>query len=132
MQACRLTIITKADEQETTFTHEGEMELSPTAVTLRYREENAEVFLRLQGETAMIERRGDYSLRLALVRGEMQPGEIGIGGSSGEILAYTHKIAYSVTKDSLLLSLRYDLIMGGEPQKMQLRLLSRFKKEETL
>ena len=127
MQACRLTITTKTDEQENTFIHEGEMDLTPTMVKLRYQEENSTVFLQLEGETARIEREGDYTLRLNLVRGEMQPGEIGIGGSSGEILAYTHKVAYSITKDSLLLSLQYDLIMSGEPQKMKLRLISRLK-----
>ena len=127
MQECRLTITTKTDEQENTVIHDGEMELSPSLITLRYQEENAMVFLQLQGEKATIERRGDYSLRLTLIRGEMQPGEIGIGSSSGEILTYTHKVAYSITKDSLLLSLHYDLIMSGEPQKMKLRLISRFK-----
>ena len=127
MKTCRLTITTKTDDQENTFTFEGEMELTPSAVKLCYREENAAVAIQLNGETAKIEREGDYSLRLLLVRGEIQPGEIGIGGSGGEIFTYTHRVAYSITKDSLLLSLRYDLIISGESQKMSLRLISRFK-----
>ena len=125
MKACKLTITTTADGVENSITREGEMELSLSKVLLRYREENAFVMIILEGDTAKIEREGDYSLRLQLKEGEVLTGEIGIGGAGGEIQTFAHRVAYSVSKDSLLLSLKYDLIISGEKQEMKLRLLSR-------
>ena len=127
MKACKLTITTTADGVENSVTREGEMELLLTGVQLRYREENAFVVMILKGESAEIQREGDYSLRLFLKRGEVSQGTIGIGGSNGEIQMFTHRVSYSVSKDSLLLSLHYDLLISGEKQEMKLRLLSRFK-----
>lgn len=127
MKKCRLTITTIADGQENTITRDGEMDLLSQNIRLFYREENAAVYLQLQGETARVERQGDYSLRLYLVRGEKTKGEIGIGGSSGEIETFAHTVQYSVSETSLLLSLKYDLIISGETQNMQLRLLGRYK-----
>ena len=129
MQACRMTITTSADGVENTIVREGKMELSLSEVILCYREENAFIRMRLQGENAEIERQGDYSLYLTLKRGEICKGEIGIGGNGGEIETYAHKINYSISKDSVLLSLHYDLIISGEKQKMKLRLISRLKGE---
>jgi len=126
MQACRMTITTNADGVENTITRDGEMEISLNAVILRYREENAFVWMKLQGESAELERAGDYSLRLKLNRGEICKGEIGIGGNGGEIETFAKKVNYSVSKDSVLLSLHYDLIISGEKQEMKLRLISRF------
>ena len=96
------------------------------SVTLRYKEENAFIVVLLRGESAEIERVGDYTLRLQLKRGEMTQGILGMGGMDGEIETFTHKVAYSMTKDSLLLSLQYDLIISGEIQKMKLRVLGRY------
>ena len=126
MKKCKLTITTTADGQESSILREGEMEITLTSVTLRYREENAYVFIVLQGERVEIERQGDYSLRLHLKRGELTDGSLGIGGTDGTIQTFTHKVAYSTSKDSLLLSLQYDLIISGETQAMKLRLLGRF------
>ena len=126
MKACRVTITTVADGRENSIVREGEMELSASKAILIYREENAAVRIQLEGETAQVERMGDYTLRLSLVRGKITDGEIGIGGSSGEIQTFSHRIQYSATENSLLVSLRYDLIISGETQKMQLRLTSRY------
>ena len=125
MQACKLTITTTADGVENSITREGEMELSLSKTLLRYCEENAFVVIILEGDTAKIEREGDYSLRLSLKEGETLTGEIGIGGAGGEIQTFAHRVAYSVSKDSLLLSLKYDLLISGEKQEMKLRLLAR-------
>ena len=127
MKKCRLTITTIADGQENTITRDGEMDLLNQKIQLFYREENAAVYLQLQGETAKVERQGDYSLRLHLIRGEKAKGEIGIGGSSGEIETFAHAVQYFVSETSLLLSLKYDLIISGETQSMHLRLLGRYK-----
>ena len=129
MQACRVTITTSVDGAENTINREGECLLSVFGCELRYREENAAIRILLKGETAEIERVGDYSLRLNLERGRQTVGYLGIGGSEGEIGVFAHTVAYSMGKDSLLLSLRYDLLLGGELQKMKLRLLARVKDE---
>lgn len=126
MKKCRVNITTVVDGQENSIVREGEMELSTLTTTLIYREENASTRIRLENERAEIERIGDYTMRLNLIRGEMTEGEIGLGGSSGVIQSFTHRIQYSVTEQSLLLSLRYDLIISGEVQKMQIRLTARY------
>ena len=125
MKQCRLTITTTVDGQENVITREGEMELSVNAVKVYYREENATVYLQLQNEIAMVERCGDYSLRLHLIRGETTQGELGIGCVNGEIQTLTRAVQYSIREKSLLVSLKYDLIISGEKQSMQLRILGR-------
>lgn len=127
MKSCRLTITTVADGRENSIVRDGEMDLSVGKVSVVYREENASVYILLQGEGATVERVGDYSLRLNLRRGEFSTGEIGLGGSSGGIETYAHKIDYAATENSLLLSMHYDLIISGETQKIKLRLLGRYK-----
>ena len=126
MRKCRVTITTSVDGQENTIVKEGEMELSLASVTLIYREENAVTRIFVEAEKAEIERIGDYTMRLYLIRGELTEGEIGLGGSSGNIQSFTHRIQYSVTEKSLLLSLCYDLMISGEVQKMQIRLNARY------
>jgi uncharacterized beta-barrel protein YwiB (DUF1934 family) len=128
MKACKVTIITNTDGQENTVVRDGYMELSLSKVSITYQEENAVVSLRLQEENAEIERKGDYSLHLKLKRGKLEDGQIGLGGSCGKIQTLAHRIQCSVTKDSVLAALRYDLLFGEEKQEMQLRLLSRFTK----
>lgn len=125
MKKCRLTITTIVDGQENTIAREGEMDVSVPNAKLYYREENAEVSLQLEGETAIVERQGDYTLRLHLVRGKTTRGELGIGGSSGDIQTLTRAVQYSIREKSLLISLKYDLIISGERQNMQLRILGR-------
>lgn len=125
MQACQLTITTAADGNENTISRKGEFNLSLDNLTVCYREENALVSISLRGEEADMERRGDYDLCLHLQRGTETEGFIGMGGSEGGISLYTHKVAYSVGKDSLLLSLHYDLLISGEKQEMKLRLYAK-------
>ena len=126
MRKCRVTITTVVDGQENTIAREGEMELFNTSATLIYREENAATRICLKGEQADIERIGDYTMRLHLIRGKLTDGEIGLGGASGGIQSFTHRIQYSTTEQSLLLSLGYDLMISGETQRMQIRLMARF------
>ena len=125
MQACKLTINTSADGQEAEFSCPGEMKLSTFGATLRYRQENAFVTLTLDGETALVERVGDYTLKLFLKRGVRTVGSIGIGGNEGEVEVETSRVDYVIRKDSLLAMLHYDLIFGGETQKMKLRISAR-------
>ena len=125
MKKCRVTITTVVDGQENTITRMGEMEFSPE-VTLIYREENGATRIYLAGEKADIERIGDYTMHLYLARGELTDGEIGLGGVSGGIQSFAHRIQYSVTAQSLLLVIHYDLMISGEVQKMQIRLTARY------
>ena len=125
MQACKLTITTLVDGQKTEFSCQGELELSTFTAILRYREENAIVTLSWNGESVSIDRQGDYTLRLFLQRGARTVGSIGIGGNEGEVEVETHRLDYAVRKNSLLAMLHYDLIIGGEAQRMQLRISAR-------
>lgn len=126
MKKCRVTITTVVDGQENMIVREGEMELSTASATLVYREENAATRIYLEGEKVDIERIGDYTMRLHLIRGQLTDGEIGLGGASGGIQSFTHRIQYSATEQSLLLSLGYDLMISGETQRMQIRLMARY------
>lgn len=129
MKTCRLTITTIADGVENSIVREGKMELALSGAELVYREENALVAVKLHDSMAEIIREGDYTLRLFLEEGKQTLGAIGIGGAEGEIQTFARRIAYSVSKDSLLLSLHYDLMISGETQEMKLRLLSRFEED---
>ena len=126
MRKCKVTITTRVDNQENTISRDGEMELSTASATLIYREENAATRICLAGEQAEIERIGDYTMRLHLLANTLTEGEIGLGGSSGVIQSFTHRIQYSITEQSMLLALQYDLIISGETQKMQIRLMARY------
>ena len=126
MRKCRVAITTVVDGQENTIAREGEMDISLGGATLIYREENAATRIHLENEKAEVERIGDYTMRLCLIRGELTDGEIGLGGSSGGIQSFTHRVQYSMTEQSLLLSLKYDLMISGEVQKMQIRLTARY------
>ena len=130
MRKCNLTITTAVDGQEQEFATRGEMELSLASALLRYREENAITLLKLYGNRASVQREGDYTLSLQLTEQALTDGSLGIGGGAGEIKTYTHKVGYSVGKDSLLAVLHYDLIIGGEKQEMKLRILARGEKNE--
>ncbi|MBQ8428762.1 MAG: DUF1934 family protein [Clostridia bacterium] len=125
MQACKLTINTSVDGQETEFACEGELELSAFGAILRYRQEKALVTLTLDGETVSVERVGDYTLSLLLKRGVRTIGRIGIGGNEGEVEVEAYRIDYAVRQNSLLAMLRYNLIIGDEEQRMQLRITAR-------
>ena len=130
MKYCKMTITTAVDGVENSITRKGEMSLLPAEIRLRYQEENAIISINVQGDHAQIQRRGDYDLFLDLQTNSVSQGKIGIGASLGEVEIFTHKILYSISKDSLLLSLRYDLIISGEKQEMKLRLLSRYEGEK--
>ena len=126
MKRCRLTITTAVDGRETELSCEGELSLSVCSATLCYQQDGASVSLILDGETAKIERIGDYSLRLFLKTGEKTEGALILGGNEGPIQVFTHRVSYSATKNSLLLSMHYDLLFETDKQEMKLRILARY------
>ena len=127
MQACTITIATTVDGKCTEIIRNGEMALNATCVKLRYFDEQATVFVVFENNEVSIDRQGDYSMRLLMRKGEVCDGVLGIGGSTGAVQTQTRRIAYSQTKNSFTLALHYDLIIGGEIQKMRIRLSARGK-----
>ena len=127
MKECRLTITTQANGEENSIIRKGKILLSPLSAQIIYCEENAKVHLKLENNTVFIEREGDYTLSLFLEDDKQTVGKIGIGGSTGKIDVYANKVAYSISKDSVLLSLHYNLLFGEEKQEIKLRLLARIE-----
>ena len=127
MKECMLSITTAVDGEERTVSKKGEWTLSPTTATILYREEDGEVRLEVNGTRVSIERTGGYSFRLYLEEGQVLKSYIGIGGEEGDIQTETEKISYSIGKDSILLFLKYALLIGGDRQEMKLRLLAKGK-----
>lgn len=117
-----LTIQTSVDGTENRFSTKAEMEISPLSAVLSYNDADANVTISLRGNEAVIERRGDYSMRLCLREGEDTDGTLSIAGSVGEVKIFTERLAYSIRKNSILLQMYYTLIFGEEKQNMRLRI----------
>ncbi len=128
MEQCRLTITTVTNGEESSIFRVGKMQLTPLAAQISYNEADAVIHVRVENNSAQIEREGDYTLSLPLQQNKLCKGRIGIMGSEGEVGVFAHKVCYSIRRDSLLLSLHYDLIFGEEKQEMKLRILSRLNK----
>lgn len=128
MQACRFTITTAVDEKENTVIYYGKIDVSETMVVLTYEEGASQICITLQKGIALIDRQGDYSLRLHLEEGKTKESGLGIGGAEGNVLTKTHRVKYSLERNVFKLSLRYDLIfMKDEVQKMKLNLKAQIK-----
>ena len=126
MQACKLTIISKADGKDVKSVRSGEIEYSADEIRLTYAEENAFVTIVLFNGGARIRREGDYALALHLKNGEICDGELGLGGSVGTVRTKTRQVSYKLSERSLLLTLQYDLLFGEDAQKMSLRIRANF------
>ena len=122
MRNCSISITTTVEGQASEITRKGQCELSLLQARFFYLEEQARVEAVLLDGVLRIVRTGDYSQDLFFEKDKLREGRLGIGGADGVIYTKTKKFAYSLTENSLLLSLHYDLILGDEPQEMQLRL----------
>ncbi len=127
MAACNVFITTIVDGAETKFRYEGELSIRVQSFEIRYFEPQARVCLFVGNDRAEMKREGDYSLKLFFERDAMLNGTLGIAGSEGSVQTHTHYFAYSVKEKSALLSLKYDLIIGTEKQRMEIRILARQK-----
>ena len=122
MQEVFLTIWTAVDQEESRFSCKAEMESSSLSAVLRYTQENARTTIRVEENETRIERDGDYSMRLSLRENCRTQGTLSIGGNEGRLEVSTKRIAYTLTKNSLLLQLEYTLHFGNEAQQMRLRI----------
>ena len=122
MHPCKITIVSTEEDRETKTVRDGEMQVCGLDVALSYKDTQAAVKMIFQGERVEIIRQGDYCLHLFLEKGKILSGELGIGGSTGEIKTFAHKIIYSVRGGVVMALLHYDLIISGEKQEMHLRL----------
>ena len=127
MQACQVMLSTKADGAGNEILREGKIEIFPRATNLVYHEDNAVVKISLHGERAEVVREGDYTLSLVLKSGETTKGKIGINGNEGEILTKTYAVEYKIAENYVVAHLKYDLLISGEKQEMELRLLAKIK-----
>lgn len=125
MQACKVTIATTVDNKTTEIVRDGKMSLSAACVKIYYLEENAAVTVSFENGVVCIDRQGDYTMRLCLKKGEICDGVLGIGGAEGSVQTQTNRIAYSLKDDSFMILLHYDLLIGGETQKMRIRLFAK-------
>ena len=122
MQNGFLTITTAVDGQESRLSCQAEMEFTALSVRIRYRDENAEVTISVDGNHAVIERIGDYGLYLPLQENARTVGRLSIGGNVGSVEIDTQKLVYSVGKNTLLMQIQYTLWFGAEKQEMRLRI----------
>lgn len=115
---CQVVIVTETDGKKTRVVRKGDLCVA-TDITLCYTEECAETKLILRGSTVEIVRKGDYSLVMRFEKGKILDGTLGLAGNVGVIQTKTERIGYSVIDGNFALRLKYQLLTGGEPQKMR-------------
>ncbi len=122
MQDVFLTISTTVDGEESRLSCNAEMECTALSAVLRYRDENAEVSIFVNGSEAVVDRKGDYGLYLPLKESERTVGTLSVMGNEGSVEIFTDRLAYSIRKNTLLMQLQYTLYFGSEKQEMRLRI----------
>ena len=125
MPKSTLTITTTVDGKETQISPKGTLEADCEAIVVNYHDGDSETQVSVKKDSATIVRRGDYGMALTLVKGAKTQGELTVSGSVGKIEIFTHLIEYSKKSNKYLITLRYDLLFGGEPQKMQVRIFAK-------
>ena len=130
MSHCYFTITTIADGQENSITGEGMLTLSAFGASLSYLDGDTHTAVVFSKDEATLSREGAYSLHLSLKEGETRSGSLGINSEFGEVSVKTRLLRYSIQKDSLLASMKYDLDFGVDTQEMQLRIYAKTLKTE--
>lgn len=125
MPKSTLTITTTVDGKETQISPQGTLEADGETIVINYHDGASETQVIVKKDSATIVRRGDYGMTLTLVKGAKTQGELTISGSAGKIEIFTHLAEYSKKRNKYLITLRYDLLFGGELQKMQVRIFAR-------
>ena len=124
-QSCTLNIYTTVDGVEQSFQAQGKIVVSKANALLEYQDTNAIIEMQFSSKQIEVKRKGDYFLHLILKEGAVCDGQLGVMGRIGVVKTHTKKISYSFEKTNLLALLEYDLILGGEVQKMKIRLLAK-------
>ncbi len=127
VQNCQMKITTTVDGQSTTILRKGKMDVSDT-IALAYEEEGAKVQITLRGREALLERFGEYDLRLPLRVGAQTTGSISFGGSAGEMPVQTLEIERIFDNADVEVRLRYRLLFGEEAQDMRLHIRAKGEK----
>lgn len=127
MQICKVFITTSVDGQESKLQRMGKIQIEEERVLLHYLEEGAQVALTVGTGHALIERQGDYGLRIPLRQGENSVGRLGVGGSEGELPVETECIRCERNAESVEIYLQYCLAFGEEKQKMRLHIHAKTK-----
>ncbi len=122
MRICRLTIATTVDGRETTIRRMGKIQIADEESVLIYEEESAQVRILLRKKSAVVERKGDYSLSLHLIEGVRNVATMFIAGSTGEIPVETYKVDRIREGNFLTVELCYRLFFGEESQDMRIRI----------
>ena len=122
MQKCLVKITTEIDGNVSEVSHTGGCIFRATSAEIVYKQDSSSNTIELKDKSLRITRTGDYTLDLHFKEGEMLKGILGIGGSNGEISTKTHRLTYTLSENSLLLSLQYALVVGNEPQETKVRL----------
>ena len=125
MPNASLTISTIVDGKERMISQKGEIYDSGDKLEIRYIDGEAETQITVQKDCATIIRSGDYGMSLSLKRGANTQGELLIGGNIGKMEVITHLAEYSLKSDKYLITLRYDILFNGDPQKMHVRILAK-------
>lgn len=120
MRKCRLRIATTTDGEERIFTQRAEMELKPLSAIIRYTQDGGRVELKIENGEVTTECVGDYRLKLRFLEGERTLGTLGISESNGALEVVTHKLSYKLNENSLLLSIKYALLLDGGEQEVSL------------
>ena len=118
---CEVKLTTTVDGKKTRVVHGGDLQISESHACVTYTEENAVVSIEVKGKTITLIREGDYSLRLTLEKGKTLDGVLALGDNEGIIQVKTQRVGYKLTKNTLVLELKYTLLIG-EAQEMQLKI----------
>ena len=128
----RLSISTKIDDgEETTSSFDAKILINALSAEIHYHDGNSfsSIYVDVQG--VKISRKGEYTIDLTLEEGKTTVSKLGFGDSTGEITTITEKVSYSLTENSILLSLKYALVFSAnEIQRMKIRLLAKIISEE--
>lgn len=126
VKRCDLSLKSVVDGKKNLFFSVGQFEEKEDKIFLSYREDAASICITFCDENACIDREGDYSLHLPLKNGKTSQGELGINGNIGTLDIYTHKLCYFFEGNKFKVCLRYDILLGDTPQKMELDIQAKF------
>lgn len=113
----------KAESSETDiidFTTQGKVYFDKNNVTIEYDEsemsgmEGSISKVIVAGDSVTLNRMGAYTSTMAFIKGQELPAEITTPQGSIKLKVYTDILKINISKESVVLNLRYAFTMGGE------------------